>query len=74
MEELNEKNNWYTLSKSTKWWNKNYDYNKFGFDVGIDEIRKYEKIFQIFFENEKSKDFDLIQYVDDEFTMAADFH
>jgi hypothetical protein len=74
MEKSNEKNNWYTLSGSAEWWDKNYDYNKFEFDVGIDEIRKYERIFQIFFKNERSKDFDLIQYVDDELIMAADFH
>jgi hypothetical protein len=74
MEKSDEKNNWYTLSESAEWWNENYDYNKFGFDVGINKIRKYERAFQIFFKNEKSKDFNLIQCVDDELTMAADFH
>jgi hypothetical protein len=74
IEKSDEKNDWYILSESAEWWDENYDYNKFGFDVGIDEIQKYEKIFQILFKNEKSKDFDLIQYIDDEFTITADFH
>jgi hypothetical protein len=74
MKESDEKNNWYTLSEPAEWWDKDYDYNKFGFDVGISETRKYERAFQIFFENERFKDFDLVQYIDDELTMAADFH
>jgi hypothetical protein len=60
--------------ESAERWDKNYDYNKFGFDVEINKTRKYERAFQMFFENEKSKDFNLIQYIDDKLIITADFH
>jgi hypothetical protein len=71
MEKSDYDNNWYTLPKPTEWWRDNYDYKKFDFDMNIDATEKYERVFQILFENKKLKDFDIIYYINNEFAIMG---
>ena len=52
-----KKEDWYSLSDSIKWWEDNYDFKKYDWNVinDIQKIKKYKLTLKMIYEQEKLK-------------------
>jgi hypothetical protein len=53
-------NDWYTLPGPAEWWSDDYDYERFGFDVELDIDGKYQRAFEMIYEDTPSQAFDML--------------